>query len=295
MTATHNAQFRSGSLYTQSARFDDGQYFLTEDDLRKVAPSVFATTAHESRSERFKPIATIDVLRMLQLEGFGVVGAQQSVARIEDRRDYTKHMLRLRKIDGVQRRVGDTIFEVLLKNANDGTAAYDLLAGLFRIRCLNSLVAMDTQMSTQRVRHSGDVTTKVIDGVFHVLSDAERALTAPEQWGQLQLEAPEQMLLAEAAHAIRFPVGEDDTQTTHVKPEQLLNVRRTGDQANDLWTVFNRVQENVLKGGLDNFGRDAQNRMRRAHTRPVKGIDQSTALNRALWTLGEKMAALKAA
>jgi hypothetical protein len=290
---TH-AMVRGGSIYTSTARFDDHQRFLTEDEIRSAAPSVFATTAHESRSARFRPIATIDVIRMLDQEGFGVVGAKQSVARLEDRKDFTKHMLRLRQKGEVQRKVGDTVFEVLLKNANDGTAAYDLLAGLFRIRCLNSLVAMDTQMSTQRVRHSGDVAPKVIDGVFSVVRDADRALNAPDQWGQLQLAAPEQMFLAEAAHAIRFPVDENNNQTTNVKPEQLLNVRRTGDAGTDLWTVFNRLQENVVRGGLDNYGYNAEGRFRRAHTREVKGIDQSTALNRALWTLGEKMAALKA-
>jgi hypothetical protein len=290
---TH-AMIRGGSIYTDTARFDDHQRFLTEDEIRSAAPSVFATTAHESRSARFRPIATIDVIRMLDQEGFGVVGAKQSVARLEDRKYFTKHMLRLRKKDEVQRRVGDTVFEVLLKNANDGTAAYDLLSGLFRIRCLNSLVAMDTQMSTQRVRHSGDVAPKVIEGVFSVVKDAERALNAPDQWGQLQLAAPEQMFLAEAAHAIRFPVDENNNQTTNVKPEQMLHVRRTGDIGDDLWTVFNRVQENVVRGGLNNYGYNAEGRFRRAHTREVKGIDQSTALNRALWTLGEKMAALKA-
>ena len=292
---TTHAMIRGGSIYTDTARFDDHQRFLTEDEIRSAAPSVFATTAHESRSARFKPIATIDVIRMLDQEGFGVVGAKQSVARLEDRKDFTKHMLRLRQKGGVQRKVGDTVFEVLLKNANDGTAAYDLLAGLFRIRCLNSLVAMDTQMSTQRVRHSGDVAPKVIEGVFSVVNDAERALNAPDQWGQLQLAAPEQMFLAEAAHAIRFPVDENNNQTTNVKPEQMLHVRRTGDIGDDLWTVFNRIQENVVRGGLNNFGYNAEGRFRRAHTREVKGIDQSTALNRALWTLGEKMAQLKAA
>ena len=291
---TAHTMIRDGLIYTNTARFDDHQRFLTEDEIRSAAPSVFATTAHESRSARFKPIATIDVIRMLDQEGFGVVGAKQSVARLEDRKDFTKHMLRLRKKDEVQRRVGDTVFEVLLKNANDGTAAYDLLSGLFRIRCLNSLVAMDTQMSTQRVRHSGDVAPRVIEGVFSVVNDAERALNAPDQWGQLQLAAPEQMFLAEAAHAIRFPVDENNNATTNVKPEQLLNVRRTGDIGDDLWTVFNRVQENVVRGGLNNYGYNAEGRFRRAHTREVKGIDQSTALNRALWTLGEKMAQLKA-
>ena len=285
---------RHGTIYAQTARFDHQQRFLNEDEIRALAPSVFATTAHHSRSDKFRPIATIEVLRMLDQEGFGVVGATQSVARHEDRKDFTKHMLRLRAKDGVQKRVGDTIFETLLKNANDGSAAYDLLSGLWRIQCMNSLVAMSTQMTSQRVRHSGDVGPKVIEGVFSVLKDAERALQAPDQWGQLQLNGREAYEFARAAHTVRFPVDENNNQTTNVKPEQLLITRRADDQNSDLWTVFNKVQENVIRGGLDNFGVNAAGVMQRRHTRPVKGIDQSTALNRALWTLGEEMAKLKA-
>lgn len=282
-------------IYTQSARFDHHQRFLDEDEIRGLAPSVFATSAHESRSARFKPIATIDVIRMLDREGFGVVGAQQSIARTDDRKPFAKHMLRLRQKGEVTRKVGDSVFEVLLRNANDGSAAYDLLSGLFRIQCLNSVVAMSSQMATQRVRHSGDVGSKVIEGVFSVVNDAERALEAPAKWGQLQLTKDEQMAFAGAVHAVRFPVDEHNNATTNVKPEQLLITRRTDDASNDLWTTFNVVQENVIRGGLNNFGRNANGAFVRRHTRQVKGIDQSIALNRALWTLGEEMAKLKSA
>ena len=204
-------------------------------------------------------------------------------------------MLRLRQKGDVQYKVGDTIFEVLLKNANDGSAAYDLLAGLWRIACLNSLVAMSTEVSSQRVRHSGDVAPKVIEGVFEVVKGAERALNAPDKWGQLHLDRDERMIFAESAHQIRFPVDENGNVTTNVKPEQLLATRRTDDEAADLWTVFNTVQENVVEGGVRWVGVNAAGQRRNATTRPIKGIDQNVALNRALWTLGEKMAALKAA
>src|SRR6516165_3047905 len=82
---TAHAMIRVGSIYANTARFDDQQRFLTEDEIRSAAPSVFATTAHESRSARFTPIATIDVIRMLDQEGFGVVGAVQSVTKTPDR------------------------------------------------------------------------------------------------------------------------------------------------------------------------------------------------------------------
>ena len=110
------------SIYTETARFDTGRA-LTEAEMRRIAPSIFAVTAHESRSERFKPIPTIEVLRGLMNEGFLPVGAKQSRSRTEGKADFTKHLIRLRRVDdGKVYNVGDTVCEILLKNANDGTA-----------------------------------------------------------------------------------------------------------------------------------------------------------------------------
>jgi hypothetical protein len=57
-----------------------------------------------------------------------------------------------------------------------------------------------------------------------------------------------------------------------------------------LWSVFNRVQENLVKGGLS--GRAANGRQQ--STRPVQGIDQNVRLNRALWLLADGLRQLKA-
>jgi hypothetical protein len=280
------------TTYGQSARFDTARA-LTEDELRKLAPSIFATEAHSSRSDRFAAIPTIEVLRGLAKEGFHPVGAKQSVARLDDRRDFTKHLIRLRRLDNVEKyRVGDTVCEMLLKNANDGTSAYDLLAGLFRICCLNSMVAQTGTIDSLKVRHSGDVTHKVIEGTYRVLGEAQKALAAPTEWSTMRLARDEQQVFAEAAHVLRF--GDADGEvTTPIQPEQLLRPRRTEDRSNDLWSTFNVVQENVIKGGLHGVGRDANNRRRRVTTRAVNGIDQDVKLNKALWVLAERMAQLK--
>jgi hypothetical protein len=58
---------------------------------------------------------------------------------------------------------------------------------------------------------------------------------------------------------------------------------------------MNRVQENVIRGGIRTYGQNAQGRFRRSSTREVRGIDQDVKLNKAIWTLAEQMAALKAA
>jgi Domain of unknown function (DUF932) len=289
-----NMQLRGGSIYSQTARFDSGRA-LTEDELRRFAPSVFATTAHDSRSDRFRPIPTIEVVRGLEKEGFAVVGARQAVARMDDRTNFTKHLLRLRRMDDAKKyQVGDTVFEMLLKNANDGSAAYDLMGGLFRICCLNSLVSQTDTIDTVKVRHSGDVQNKVIEGTYRVLHEAETYLAAPQDWPQIKVERAEREAFAKAAHVLRFADAEG-VVTTPITPDQLLAPRRTEDTASNLWTVFNVVQENTIKGGVHAIGTDALGRRRRMTTRRINGIDQDVKLNKALFVLAQEMAKIKAA
>lgn len=66
---------------------------------------------------------------------------------------------------------------------------------------------------------------------------------------------------------------------------QILAPRRRQDESDDLWTTYQRIQENLLKGGLS--GRTAQGK--RTHTRAVNGIDGDVKLNRALWVMAENM------
>jgi hypothetical protein len=187
---------------------------------------------------------------------------------------------------------GDTVAEAVLKNANDGSAAYDLLAGLFKILCLNSLVAQTDAMESLRVKHTGDVEHRVIEGTYRVLDTAVAALEAPREWSTIMLDRDEQNAFAEAAHVVRFADAEGKLETP-IKPAQLLLPRRQADQAPNLWNVFNVVQENTIRGGLTAMGRDANNRPRRSTTRAVNGIDQDVKLNKALFTLATKMAELK--
>jgi hypothetical protein len=233
------------------------------------------------------------VLRALGKEGFEPVAAKQSLCRYSDRKDFTKHLIRLRRFDNVEKyQVGDTVCEMLLKNANDGTSVYNLMAGLFKIRCLNSIVAQSATIDRVKVRHTGDVINQVIEGIYRVLGESQKALVAPAEWSKQKLEKEEREAFAEAAHVLRFGNSEGKVET-NVTIDQLLHVRREADKMHDLWTTFNVIQENVIKGGITTRGPDCNGRMRNATTREIKNIDQDVKLNKALWVLAERMAQIK--
>ncbi|ENZ8843996.1 DUF932 domain-containing protein [Klebsiella pneumoniae] len=252
---------------------------LTCEELMSHVPSVFSEEKHESRSERYTYIPTITLLESLKREGFEPFFACQTRVRDQSRREHTKHMLRLRRAGQL---TGHQVPEIILLNSHDGSSSYQMLPGLFRGVCTNGLVCGQS-FGEVRVPHKGDVVEKVIEGAYEVLGIFDRVEEKRDAMQSLILPPPAQQVLAQAALAYRF--GEDHQPVTAA---QVLTPRRYEDRSDDLWTVYQRVQENLMKGGLP--GRTAQGK--RSRTRAVNGIDGDVKLNRALWVMTENMLAL---
>ena len=249
---------------------------LTHEELMQHTPSVFGEEKHASRSERYAYIPTITLLESLQREGFQPFFACQTRVRDQSRREHTKHMLRLRRAGQI---TGQQVPEIILLNSHDGSSSYQMLPGLFRSVCCNGLVC-GTSLGEVRVPHKGDVVGKVIEGAYEVLGVFDRVEEKRDAMQSLLLPPPAQQALAKAALTYRF--GEEHQPVTE---SQVLSARRWQDEQNDLWTIFNRLQENLSKGGL--AGRSAQGK--RSRTRAVNGIDGDLKLNRALWVMAEEL------
>lgn len=261
---------------------------LSDEQMRKIAPSIFADGAHDSRSERYTYIPTIDVLQKLRAEGYLPFAATQSRARYADKREHTKHMIRLRKRDAFNLQRGEEVNEIIMVNSHDGTSAYQLMPGMFRVVCSNGLVS-GHHLGEIRIPHKGDVIHDVIDGVFRVVEDFDLIDSQKGEMKQVLLAPEERLAFARSALALKYSSDGESNAAAPIEAQQLLTVHRHADRQNDLWTTFNVVQENMIKGGLR--GRAANNR--RTSTRPVHGIDQGIKLNRSLWTLAEEMRKLK--
>ena len=223
------------------------------------------------------------------------VRAIQGKSRTEGKEAFTKHMIRFQHPDYAARAsLGGVAPEVVLLNAHDGTSSYRTMSGVFRSICTNSMIVMEDGGTDLRIPHKGDVLGQVIEGSFTVIEQSRLTLDRADAWAGVTLNHDETQIMAEAAHIIRFADADGETDTA-IQPAQLLAPRRRDDVGQDLWRVFNRVQENAIRGGLAAIGRDARGRRRKATSREVKGIDADVKINRALWHLTERMAALKAA
>jgi hypothetical protein len=90
-----------------------------------------------------------------------------------------------------------------------------------------------------------------------------------------------QNAFANAALLLRY----DPEENVPIAAHKLNTARRSGDRGADLWHTFNRVQENIIQGGLRGVNRNGG----RMSTRQVTGVSENVRLNRALWSLGVEM------
>lgn len=270
------------------------QNFLTNDEIQRYAPSAFAGQPYHKASDRYTFVPTSDVIDGMRNAGFMPVMACQSRTRVSGKEMFTKHMIRFRSANEQAITVGDSLVETVLINSHDMTSSYHLMLGVFRLVCSNGMVVGDT-FEGIHVRHVGNIVNEIVEANVRMLQNAPIIAETIKLWRSIMLSQPEQLLLAQAAHAVRFEEGTDEANL--IKPEALLSAHRTADQSNDLYTTFNRIQENTVRGKVRGNGfvqnENGGQRFRRLRSRAVTGIDNNTKLNKALWTLAEEMAKLK--
>lgn len=158
-------------------------------------PSVFSEEKHESRSARYTYIPTITLLDNLKNEGFQPFFACQTRVRNPDKREHTKHMLRLRREGHI---TGKQVPEIILLNSHDGSSSYQMLPGLFRSVCQNGLICGES-FGEVRVPHKGNVVEKVIEGAYEVLGIFDRVEEKRDAMESLLLPPPAMQALAQSA------------------------------------------------------------------------------------------------
>jgi hypothetical protein len=274
----------TNSITRSSYNLNTREAHLSNDQLMRIAPSIFATEPWNKMSARYAFIPTIQVVEKMRTEGFVPVAALQSRTRIDGKQDFTRHMIRFRDIrNGYMpaiRDLGSIYAELMLTNSHDGASAYKLDAALFREVCKNGMVVSDSTVSEISVRHSGSV-DGIIDATYSVVEEFPKVLDSVEQFAQLRLNEGQRMAFATAALELRYDAGESP-----ITPAQVLRTRRAEDAAPTLWNTLNAAQENLVGGGLRGQNTETKRRLK---TRPVSGIAENTRLNKALWTLTEAM------
>jgi hypothetical protein len=259
---------------------------MTLDDAARKFPTLAATSAHASRSKRYTQISTMDVLSQLVADGFEIRSVTTARTRDESKHGFEKHMIKLRKRQTAI--VGDYTPELSLLNSHDGASAYKLIFSLLRFVCDNGM-AVGENWTSIHVPHRGDVASEVLEGAHIVLNQTQDIVARIDQLKAIEMRADAIEAFVSDAFKLRYPNAEEAGRAP-ITPLMLNTQRRVADAGNSVWNVYNRVQENLIKGGFRGRIVGANGRMRRTTMRGVKGIDQDISINQRLFTLAESYA-----
>lgn len=238
-----------------------------------------------NRSARYMTVNSGDILQAFTQSGL-------TLRTVVPQKLQKKSIALGKKVDGLQRHVfrfdtGITLpdnsrLEILLRNSYDGTTAFGLNIGVFRIVCSNGLIA-GTTFLRESITHSGsDVMGRVQAGIARVMTEGPRMADTIARWQSLELPESTQAAFAYRAARAMLPDG-----ARILNPEVTLKARRSEDGTQDLWTTFNRIQENVLSGGIHYTLPTNPEKVR--YTRRTRGAESLFKSNVALWDLASEV------
>jgi hypothetical protein len=263
---------------------------MTTEDLQVVTPSVFAESPIPQVTARYTFIPTSKLLDDFAKLGWMVEAAKQQKSHKD--KIHTKHILHLRNpmfpaFKGIMP-------ELVIVNAHDRTSAFRFLIGLHVFACLNGVITAEQMFENLRVRHIDykfedlrALTQQIIDGMPKVIGTVNKMQT-------IQLKPEQQTELAIKAIAARFKeyVNKDKSLNTAaitkaIDLKTFLAPVRFEDDNDSVWSVFNRVQEKLSKGGFKRIGTIDE---RAKLVRPITNIKLDIDVNQKLWQLANSYA-----
>ena len=183
--------------------------FLSLDEVKKRANSIFTETAAPTVSDKFTHIPTFKVIEDLSQLGWGVVDAKQVKARKEGTVGFQKHLVVFRNDDVVINGAdGDTVFpQILLTNSNDGKNAFTFTAGLFRMVCENGLVISTEQFNDVKMRHMGYTFEELQSQIREMVEQLPLTVESMNRFREKQLTEEQKIEFALAAIGIPYTIG----------------------------------------------------------------------------------------
>ena len=266
-----------------------GYKVATMEEIQNYAPAALASHPSTKVSEKYSFVSTKQLLN-----GFEKLGWEPTHVRQNGHGDYARHMVRLTNSElGFMDLKSDKVRpQIVLDNSHNGCSPAQLHMGLFRLVCTNGLVvAMPGMYTSVKLRHMGidmDELKKLMEIVATQYTTIGGHIGEMQKHFLTQEESEQFVIKAMAAREPNVFIKEDGTidvkkATTIVNPTSIIQPIRGEDKRDDLWTVFNVVQERLVKG---EFERQTMNG-RRTSPRGINNATRHIDFNKKLWEIAE--------
>lgn len=264
---------------------------MSKDDLRIIAPAIFAEQPVAEASKHYTFIPTVQLIDDFAKLGWYVVRSKQQRSHVDP--IHTKHQVVFRS-DAFPA-VNGLFPELIMVNSHNRTAAFAFMLGLFRLICTNGLVAVDKVFESLRVRHIGYEFAALEELTQGIMENMPKVMEVVNRLQSLTLSEDAQYEFALQAVAVRFKeyVDERTKKVNTAAIEKAIDIptllKSQRDEDNDptIWAVYNRIQEKLMKGGFQRIG--AKDNISKS-VRPVSNIKLDIDINRTLWEMANNYA-----
>jgi len=259
--------------------------YLSKEQIKALAPVVFATEpTNKNVSEKYLHVNTETVIDDLAKLGWFPVTAMQR--RTKPRRDgsptiRSKHMISFQNPDLIIKgKNGDDAFpRIIVTNSHDGLSSFQFRVGIYRLVCSNGLVVADEEFSAFSIKHKGYTFEELQGVVAQAVADLPNKIQVLNEMQVRMLTGEEQRQLAIDAMALRST--NPDAKYDEASIEEVLKATRKEDEGEDLWVIFNRIQESIINGGYSAALRGAKVRRVKA----IKSFEKDLEINQKLFKL----------
>lgn len=243
-----------------SFKNDQVQQFLSSEEIMERCPLAYATTPTSEVSSKYVLANTATVIEDMAKLGWGVVEAKQRKAVLKSSGRFSFHMVVFQNPDLKITKVvegGDEEVEcyprIILTNSHDGFNSFRFMVGLYRLVCSNGLVIASDQFADLKIRHINYTFEELRNLIDTVLKELPKQIDVMTEMKNICLSEDQKRKFATEVYGIRKGIKPEDLEIFQIDEQtysELVEAVREEDKSNDLWTVFNVLQEKVTQGGF---------------------------------------------
>lgn len=256
---------------------------LSKKEIEKIAPAVLEFGHRKGLSEGYSQFSTSTIIKDMHKVGWDPVDVNQLWSRAKNVHltNYVYHTVQFENPNVRIKGIKENVFpRIVLTNSHDGRHPFRFYFGLFRLVCSNGLVIADETFESFKVRHRF-YTMEYLENVIETyVSKVPHMVENISKMKSVTMSRKQQLDFAREAVKVRFP----ETKKIPINPPKLLEIRRKEDDHNDLWTTYNVIQENLLKGGMKGHSVNGKERTVRKIKSPYEQINN----NILLWDIASK-------
>jgi len=240
----------------------------------------------ETLSTKYQVVKSSQIVNVLESKGFKL----DDLIKIKIRRDKAlregkqKHRMIFSNPDLLASDHSDGKLQLLVTNSYDGTSSVQFQLGFFRFVCSNGLIVGST-FETIRIKHIGiDINEKIDNAIVEIAAQAKKLNSLILRMKNITLSTNDIKSLELESARLRV---DKDKQNNVISLDSWT--MRTEDKSNDLFTVYNRIQETLIRGTGKITLKVNENEVSTKKLRAIRAIDSQTLVNRQLFNLVEEV------